>query len=86
MDRRDSPEKMHEMEHWLAEVNDELDLDPALIAEHKDSLLHLIGVIAHGPSRPGAPLSAFLIGYAAASGSDVEELVAAVEARANAWA
>ncbi|ADH92964.1 molybdopterin-guanine dinucleotide biosynthesis protein [Arcanobacterium haemolyticum] len=75
MARKDDPEVMAKMEAWLAVVNEELGLDPALIDATKRPLLKLISTVAHGPSRPGAPLTAFLVGYAAAAqGKNPEEL------------
>ncbi|WP_216378326.1 DUF6457 domain-containing protein [Arcanobacterium phocae] len=80
MTRKDDPEVMARMESWLDSVNNELELDPQIIARHKASLLRLISTVAHGPSRPGAPLTAFLVGYAAAS-TDInpDELIARLE-------
>ncbi|QJC22191.1 DUF6457 domain-containing protein [Arcanobacterium buesumense] len=75
MTRKDDPAKMAQMEAWLSAVNAELELDPQLIADHKKPLLQLISTVAHGPSRPGAPLTAFLVGYAAATtGANPDDL------------
>lgn len=80
MTHKDDPVIMARMESWLNSVNNELELDPQLIARHKASLLRLISTVAHGPSRPGAPLTAFLVGYAAAStGTNPDELVLQLE-------
>ena len=35
----------------------------------------MVSVISHGPSRPGAPLTAFLVGIATAQGGDTLQLV-----------
>ncbi|WP_461021188.1 DUF6457 domain-containing protein, partial [Trueperella pyogenes] len=45
------------MAKWLGAVAEEIDADPTLIAEHRDELLDLVSQIAHGPSRPGAPMT-----------------------------
>ncbi len=86
MVRRDDPQKMAEMARWLEAVSAELDLDEDFITVHQGPLLRLIGKVAHGPSRPAAPLTAFLVGYAAASkGRNPDELVALLETRAENW-
>ncbi len=86
MAHRDEPQKMAEMARWLDAVTGELELDPQLIEKHQASLLRLISTVAHGPSRPGAPLTSFLVGYAAASkDQDPEELISLLEKRAENW-
>lgn len=65
---KDSPEKMEAMRSWLAAVAEELNIAPEVMAEAEAPLLQLIGKIAYGPSRPGAPLTAFLIGIAVGRG------------------
>ncbi len=86
MTRRDDPQKMVEMARWLEAVSEEIGLDRELIATYQGPLLRLISTVAHGPSRPAAPLTAFLVGYAAASqGKDPKELVAILESLADNW-
>lgn len=68
MSNKDTPEKMEAMRNWLGAVADELKIAPEVMAEVEAPLLQLIGKIAYGPSRPGAPLTAFLIGMAAGRG------------------
>ncbi len=86
MTRRDDPQKMAEMARWLDAVSEEVGLDREFITTYQGSLLRLIGIVAHGPSRPAAPLTAFLVGYAAASrGKDPHELVASLENLAENW-
>ena len=86
MTRRDDPQKMAEMARWLESVSEEVGLDRELITRYQGPLLRLIGTVAHGPSRPAAPLTAFLVGYAAASqGKDPNELVPALENLAKTW-
>ena len=83
MSHKDDPEKMAKMAAWLDTAAAELGVEPSLIDENKEALLGLINTVAHGPSRPGAPLTAFLVGYAAASQSrDPHELVELLENRA----
>lgn len=75
---------MAQMDRWLAAVSAELDLNPDLIGTHQKALLDLIATVAHGPSRPGAPLTAFLVGYAAGStGADPSALADRIHERAR---
>lgn len=69
--RKDDPEKMAKMATWLQAVNQELKLSEGTIAPVQEELLNLISDVAHGPSRPGAPLTAFLVGFAA--GGDIQQ-------------
>ena len=86
MTRPDDPQKMADMTRCLEAVSEEVGLDRELITAYQGPLLRLIGTVAHGPSRPAAPLTAFLVGYAAAShGKDPDELVVALENLAENW-
>lgn len=49
---------------WLEQVSAQLGQDPAVIQSLLDELLDLTRDVAHGPSRPAAPLTAFLVGLA----------------------
>lgn len=49
---------------WLESVSLKLDQDPAVIRELMMELLDLTRDVAHGPSRPAAPLTTFLLGLA----------------------
>jgi len=60
---------MAQMRQWLVTVCAELGLDPAVLDGVTDELLDLVRDVAHGPSRPAAPLTAFLVGLAAAGGA-----------------
>lgn len=55
-------EKMRRMGEWLDGVIAELDLDPAVVEQLRTPMLDMIAEVAHGPSRPGAPLTAMLVG------------------------
>lgn len=80
MANTDNPEKMEAMRNWLGAVAEELNIAPEVMAEVESPLLGLIGQIAHGPSRPGAPLTAFLIGLAAGRGDGrATDLVAQIK-------
>ncbi|WP_455680033.1 DUF6457 domain-containing protein [Streptomyces celluloflavus] len=72
------------LDEWItavkAELGIELDVDTA-------ALLDLARDAAHGVARPAAPLTTFLIGYAAGrQGADVAELAQKAAALANRWA
>jgi hypothetical protein len=71
---------------WIDELCDVLDLD----AEVDEGLvLDLARVVAHSVARPGAPVTAYLLGLAAgradASPEDVEAMAERVRALAESW-
>ena len=51
------------LREWTARLVEALDLDPAVV--DIDEILALAGEAAHGVVRPAAPLTTFLVGYAA---------------------
>ncbi|WP_030392458.1 MULTISPECIES: DUF6457 domain-containing protein [Kitasatospora] len=71
------------LDDWIAEACTELGID--LDVDVK-GLLDLARVVAHGVDRPAAPLTTFLIGYAAASRGGGPEAVAEASRRAAALA
>lgn len=86
-DRGDETRKMAAMDAWLDEVCAELGVDRDLVRATTPGMLRLIGRVAHGPSRPGAPLTAFVVGLAAAGAAgdgDAEARAAAVLERVDA--
>lgn len=52
------------LDHWLHELCEALGL-PADLAEHRDLILDVARDAAHAVARPAAPLTTFLVGYAA---------------------
>ena len=54
---------MSTLEQWLVDAKAELGID---IEVDVDELLDMTKVVAHNVARPAAPLTAFLVGYAAA--------------------
>lgn len=74
----DEETKMAIMADWLTAVADHIGVDDELVTTHREALLDLVGEIAHGPSRPGAPMTLFLLGLRAGQGGEVGELVAKV--------
>ncbi|WP_124039995.1 DUF6457 domain-containing protein [Neoactinobaculum massilliense] len=77
--------KSPETNAWLAAVAADLGVDADIEKSVRDDLLNMIAAVAHGPSRPGAPLTAFLVGYAAAKGADAAETAHAIETKARTW-
>ncbi|QDY81083.1 molybdenum cofactor guanylyltransferase [Streptomyces qinzhouensis] len=76
------------LEEWITAVKDELGID---LDVDTGTLLDLARDAAHGVARPAAPLTTFLVGYAAASAGDggPEAVAAAVRkaaALAHRWA
>lgn len=87
--RGDETAKMAAMNRWLDAACAELDVDRGILDASSAGLLRLIGEVAHGPSRPGAPLTAFLVGLAAARTDEpaaaVAEQVERLSALAAGW-
>lgn len=61
----DEERKMVQMNRWLDRACAELGVDRKVLDANTGALLRLVGEVAHGPSRPGAPLTAFVVGLAA---------------------
>lgn len=64
-DNRAETDNMDRMYEWLGVVCDELGIDKELLHAVVPQLLDLTRDVAHGPSRPAAPMTAFLLGVAA---------------------
>ncbi|MFF4950765.1 NTP transferase domain-containing protein [Streptomyces chattanoogensis] len=74
----------HVLDEWITAVKAELGID---LEVDTATLLDLARDAAHGVARPAAPLTTFLIGYAAGrQGADVTELAQRAAALANRWA
>lgn len=72
------------LDDWLHELCAELGV-PADLAEHRDLILDVARDAAHAVARPAAPLTTFLVGYAAGrsdSASAVTDAAAIASARA----
>ncbi|HSE72452.1 MAG TPA: DUF6457 domain-containing protein [Nocardioidaceae bacterium] len=71
---------------WIDELCDALEVDAEI---DEGLILDLARDAAHSVERPAAPVTTFLVGYAAAlrggSTSDVEELAARAQALAEKW-
>ena len=67
---------MGEFEQWLREAAGILNVDYEVLQPRINDLLDLTKHVAHGPSRPAAPLTAFLVGVAAGAQSEGTEATA----------
>ncbi len=63
------------LDEWLDVVISEIHPPIAVGEDVKTLLLDLIRDVAHQASRPGAPLTAFLLGTAVGAGGDLPSLV-----------
>lgn len=71
------------MRKWIEDVKSELGVDLDVdVAE----LLDMTKVVAHGVACPAAPLTSFLVGYAAAQAGGGPEAVAEANRRVTALA
>ncbi|MFE9448840.1 NTP transferase domain-containing protein [Streptomyces sp. NPDC006739] len=73
----------HVLDEWISAVKDELGID---LDVDTGLLLDLARDAAHGVARPAAPLTTFLVGYAAARGGQGPEAVAEAARKAAALA
>ncbi|WP_317444427.1 NTP transferase domain-containing protein [Streptomyces collinus] len=73
----------HVLDEWISAVKDELGIDLDVDIR---GLLDLARDAAHGVERPAAPLTTFLVGYAAAQGGGGPEAVAEAARKAAALA
>ncbi|WP_369247835.1 NTP transferase domain-containing protein [Streptomyces sp. R41] len=73
----------HVLDEWISAVKDELGLD---LDVDTGVLLDLARDAAHGVARPAAPLTTFLVGYAAARAGGGPEAVAEAARKAAALA
>ncbi|MEU1849390.1 NTP transferase domain-containing protein [Streptomyces sp. NPDC019990] len=73
----------HVLDEWISAVKDELGID---LDVDTRGLLDLARDAAHGVARPAAPLTTFLVGYAAARAGGGPEAVAEASRKAAALA
>ncbi|MFI1925594.1 NTP transferase domain-containing protein [Streptomyces sp. NPDC020377] len=73
----------HVLDEWISAVKDELGID---LDVDTGALLDLARDAAHGVARPAAPLTTFLVGYAAAQAGGGPEAVAEAARKAAALA
>ena len=72
-----------ELEEWAAELASALGIDPGEV--DVNAILDVARDAAHGVTRPAAPLAAFLVGYAVASGVPAEQANATASGLALGW-
>lgn len=71
------------MDDWVTAACVELGLDPAQVPV--PAVLDLARDVAHQVLRPGAPVTAYLLGLAVGRGADPADAVARLSALAGAW-
>ncbi|MCM4082961.1 DUF6457 domain-containing protein [Paractinoplanes hotanensis] len=74
---------MKELDAWLAAAGRRAGVDPADIPTRL--VLDLARDVAHGVVRPGAPVTAYLLGVAVGRGADPAELAARLSELAVSW-
>ncbi|BAL93279.1 hypothetical protein AMIS_80590 [Actinoplanes missouriensis 431] len=74
---------MKEMDDWLAAVGAELGVRPDEVPTGE--LLDVARDVAHNVLRPGAPVTAYLMGLAVGRGADPAEAAAKISALALSW-
>lgn len=72
----DSPDQRAVLAHWAESLGTELGLEQLDFSI--DEILALAGIAAHAVVRPAAPLTTFLVGYAAGRSRDPDALAVAV--------
>ncbi|MCW2919202.1 MAG: Molybdopterin-guanine dinucleotide biosynthesis protein A-like protein [Actinomycetia bacterium] len=71
------------LEEWLDVVCLELDLNRDCV--DRDLVLDLARDVAHGVARPGAPLTAYLLGLAVGRGTDPRAAASRLSQLAMGW-
>ena len=74
---------MNELDRWVEAACGELGLTPADV--EAKTLLDVARDVAHRVLRPGAPITAYLMGIAVGRGADPADAAARISALALAW-
>lgn len=74
---------MSELDVWLAAAGRELGVSPSEVPSKE--LLDVARDVAHNVLRPGAPVTAYLMGLAVGRGADPAEAAAKISALARSW-
>jgi len=74
---------MNELDTWLAAASSELGLVPADV--QAKAVLDVARDVAHHVLRPGAPVTAYLMGVAVGRGADPADAAARITALAESW-
>ena len=75
---------MSTLERWTEAACAELGLDPS--SADTKAVLDLARAVAHGVTRPAAPLTAYLLGVAVGRGQPMAESAARLHELAGGWA
>jgi len=74
---------LSDLQEWVALAGAELGLDPADIPV--GAVLDVARDVAHQVVRPGAPVTAYLMGLAVGRGADPSDVAARMKALAERW-
>ena len=74
---------MNELDRWVAAASTDLGLDPADV--QPKVVLDVARDVAHQVLRPGAPVTAYLMGVAVGRGADPADVAARISALALGW-
>lgn len=74
---------MNELDRWVAAAGAELGVSPEDVAV--EAVLDVARDVAHNVIRPGAPVTAYLMGLAVGRGADPAEVAERVTALALDW-
>lgn len=74
---------MNTLQEWIAAACRELDVDPA--EANSPLVLDLARDVAHDVLRPGAPVTAYLLGLAVGRGADPVAAAARLSTLARSW-
>ena len=74
---------MSDLQEWVAQAGAELGLDPAEIPV--GAVLDVARDVAHQVVRPGAPVTAYLMGLAVGRGADPSDVAARMKTLAERW-
>jgi hypothetical protein len=74
---------VNELDAWVEAAGRELGLDAGDVPV--EAILDLAKDVAHGVLRPGAPVSAYLMGLAVGRGADPAEVAGRLSELAHSW-
>ena len=74
---------VNELDEWVAAASAELGLQPGDVSTR--AVLDVARDVAHQVLRPGAPVTAYLMGVAVGRGDDPADVAARISALALAW-
>jgi hypothetical protein len=74
---------MNDLDRWVAAASAELGLEPGDV--HPKAVLDVARDVAHQVLRPGAPVTAYLMGVAVGRGADPADVAARISELALSW-